>query len=86
MPNNKEYQDAYNKLYYQANKEYLNKRREENRKKKLAEKKPRVKIIEQPNIIPKEPKVTVTDKLKPQTTQTIDDSIKINHGNFIISW
>lgn len=28
MPNNKEYQDAYNKMYYQANKEFLNWRRQ----------------------------------------------------------
>ena len=27
MPNNKEYQDAYNKMYYLAHKEFLNMRR-----------------------------------------------------------
>jgi len=82
MPNNKEYQDAYNKQYYQANKEYLDNRRKMNKKKKQEQNKleKNIKIIEHLKTTADGESKTIT------TTKITDDSITINHGNFIITW
>lgn len=75
MPNNKEYQDAYNKMYYQANKEFLNwKRSCYKRTYKPKPKKERpLPIIEIPEIPP--PEIKEREAI-----------VGIKEGNFLIEW
>jgi hypothetical protein len=70
MPNNKEYQDAYNKRYYQAQKEYLNWVRGCYKKtsKPKKERNPKPVVVE-PYIEPER-----------------KDVIEIKTGNFLIEW
>lgn len=72
MPNNKEYQDAYNKMYYQAHKEYLNMRR--GCYKKTYKPKPKKDRVPRPIVA--EPYVTPERK----------EIVEIKTGDFIIEW
>jgi hypothetical protein len=70
MPNNKEYQDAYNKRYYQAQKEYLNWVRG------CYKKTPKPKKAREPKPVVVEPYIEPERK----------DVIEIKTGNFLIEW
>jgi hypothetical protein len=73
MPNNKEYQDAYNKAYYQAHKEYLNMTRGLRRKNKKTTK---------PAKIPKEKEWVLNPIPEPERPAVVE----IKEGDFLVTW